>query len=123
MELHDVSYGIEYVARPLLLFFSSENRLLLFRYREYDLALHKTCIEFSKVGWIRRIHVLDTAYWGFLGVGTTFDIIQNIILIPYLEYGVFSPLDTTGVAWQLTLSRPVVKKEAAQCSDVGKRSE
>ncbi|GJY12454.1 hypothetical protein Tco_0381763 [Tanacetum coccineum] len=47
-----------------------------------------------EVGWIRRIHVLDTAYWGFLGVGTTFDIFQNIILIPYLEYGVLSPLDT-----------------------------
>ncbi|GJV07470.1 putative reverse transcriptase domain-containing protein [Tanacetum coccineum] len=31
MELHDVSYGIEYVARPLLLFFSSENQLLWFR--------------------------------------------------------------------------------------------
>ncbi|GKD76208.1 retrovirus-related pol polyprotein from transposon TNT 1-94 [Tanacetum coccineum] len=43
--------------------------------------------------WIRRIHVLDTAYWGFLGVYTTFDIFQNIILIPYLEYGVLSPLD------------------------------
>ncbi|GKA19694.1 hypothetical protein Tco_0699609 [Tanacetum coccineum] len=28
-----------------------------------------------------------------------------------------------GVAWQLTLSRPVVKKEAAQRSEVGKRSE
>ncbi|GJR12850.1 hypothetical protein Tco_0795502 [Tanacetum coccineum] len=36
---------------------------------------------------------LDTAYWGFLGVGTMFDIFQNIILIPYLEYGVLSPLD------------------------------
>ncbi|GJX86685.1 transposon ty3-I gag-pol polyprotein [Tanacetum coccineum] len=59
MELHNVSYGIEYVARPLL----SRSRL-------------------------------DTAYWGFLGVGTTFDIFQNIILIPYLEYGVLSPLDT-----------------------------
>ncbi|GJZ33396.1 hypothetical protein Tco_0578832 [Tanacetum coccineum] len=47
-----------------------------------------------EVGWIRRIQVLDTAYWGFLGVGTTFDIFQNIILIPYLEYGVFSSLDT-----------------------------
>ncbi|GJZ63869.1 hypothetical protein Tco_0620290, partial [Tanacetum coccineum] len=43
-----------------------------------------------KVGWIRRIQVLDTAYWGFLGVGTTFDIFQNIILITYLEYGVLS---------------------------------
>ncbi|GJS15096.1 hypothetical protein Tco_0409568 [Tanacetum coccineum] len=32
MKLHDVSYGIEYVARPLLLFFSSENRLLWFRH-------------------------------------------------------------------------------------------
>ncbi|GJZ37416.1 hypothetical protein Tco_0583607 [Tanacetum coccineum] len=47
-----------------------------------------------EVGWIWRIHVLDTAYCGFLGVGTTFDIFQNIILIPYLEYGVLSPLDT-----------------------------
>ncbi|GJW03137.1 hypothetical protein Tco_1561993 [Tanacetum coccineum] len=28
------------------------------------------------------------AYWGFFGVGTTLDIFQNIILIPYLEYGV-----------------------------------
>ncbi|GKF22053.1 hypothetical protein Tco_0074375, partial [Tanacetum coccineum] len=33
---------------------------------------------------------LDTAYWGFLGVGTTFDIFQNIILFPYLEYSVLS---------------------------------
>ncbi|GKB29397.1 hypothetical protein Tco_0868798 [Tanacetum coccineum] len=32
----------------------------------------------------------DTAYWGFLGVGTTLDIFQNIIFIPYLEYGVLS---------------------------------
>ncbi|GJX10517.1 hypothetical protein Tco_0200376 [Tanacetum coccineum] len=40
------------------------------------------------VGSIRRIQVLDTTYWGFLGVGTTLDIFQNIILIPYLEYGV-----------------------------------
>ncbi|GKB43880.1 hypothetical protein Tco_0888822 [Tanacetum coccineum] len=31
MELHDVSYGIEYFARPLLLFFSSENQLLWLR--------------------------------------------------------------------------------------------
>ncbi|GJR26424.1 hypothetical protein Tco_1102656 [Tanacetum coccineum] len=37
---------------------------------------------------------LDTTYWGFLGVGTMLDIFQNIILIPYLEYGVLSPLDT-----------------------------
>ncbi|GJY44690.1 hypothetical protein Tco_0432903 [Tanacetum coccineum] len=37
---------------------------------------------------------LDTAYWGFLGVGTTLDFFQNIILISYLEYGVLSPLDT-----------------------------
>ncbi|GKE33095.1 hypothetical protein Tco_1452417, partial [Tanacetum coccineum] len=37
---------------------------------------------------------LDMAYWGFLGVGTTFDIFQNIILIPYLEYGILSLLDT-----------------------------
>ncbi|GKC54851.1 hypothetical protein Tco_1077596, partial [Tanacetum coccineum] len=41
-----------------------------------------------EVGLIRHIQGLDTAYWGFLGVGTTLDIFQNIILIPYLEYGV-----------------------------------
>ncbi|GJY03031.1 ATP-dependent DNA helicase PIF1-like protein [Tanacetum coccineum] len=106
MELHDVSYGIEYVARPLLLFFSSENRLLWFRYQEYDLAPLKLVFEFSiyKVWKSVRYGVskgLDTVYWGFLGVGTTFDIFQNIISIPYLEYGVLSPLDTA--YWSLFL--------------------
>ncbi|GKC14903.1 hypothetical protein Tco_1011685, partial [Tanacetum coccineum] len=43
-----------------------------------------------EVGSIRRIQGLDTAYWGFLGVGTTLDIFQNIILIPYFEYGILS---------------------------------
>ncbi|GJW41702.1 hypothetical protein Tco_0067547 [Tanacetum coccineum] len=47
-----------------------------------------------EVGWILRIQELDTAYWGFLRVGITLDIFQNIILVPYLEYGVLSPLDT-----------------------------
>ncbi|GJU84255.1 hypothetical protein Tco_1291801 [Tanacetum coccineum] len=42
-----------------------------------------------EVGSIRRIQGLDTAYWGFLGVGTTFDIFQNIHIL-YLEYGVLS---------------------------------
>ncbi|GJT84466.1 ribonuclease H-like domain-containing protein, partial [Tanacetum coccineum] len=32
---------------------------------------------------------LDTAYWGFLGVGTTFDIFQNIHIL-YLQYGVLT---------------------------------
>ncbi|GJU16920.1 hypothetical protein Tco_1164085 [Tanacetum coccineum] len=42
-----------------------------------------------KVGWTYGDQVLDTAYWGyFCGVGTTLDIFQNIILIPYLEYGI-----------------------------------
>ncbi|GKA42303.1 hypothetical protein Tco_0734963, partial [Tanacetum coccineum] len=75
-------------------------------YREYDLAHLKLVFEpsiykvWKSVGygvsksWIRRIQELDTTYWGFLGVGTTLDIFQNIILIPYLEYGVLSPLDT-----------------------------
>ncbi|GJR35759.1 reverse transcriptase domain-containing protein [Tanacetum coccineum] len=100
MELHDVSYGIEYVARPLLLFFSSENRLLWFWYREYDLAHLKLIFEFSIYNVWKSVQYgvsngLDTVYWGFLGVGTTFDIFQNIILIPYLEYDVLSHLDTT----------------------------
>ncbi|GKF76127.1 hypothetical protein Tco_0225571, partial [Tanacetum coccineum] len=47
-----------------------------------------------EVGWIRRIQELDMAYWGFLGVGTTLDIFKNIILIPYLEFDILSPLDT-----------------------------
>ncbi|GJU38058.1 hypothetical protein Tco_1186412 [Tanacetum coccineum] len=46
MELHVVSYGIDNVARPFLLFFSSENRLLWLRYREYDLAHQKLIFEF-----------------------------------------------------------------------------
>ncbi|GKF77721.1 hypothetical protein Tco_0230191, partial [Tanacetum coccineum] len=43
-----------------------------------------------EIGSIWRIQVLDTAYWGFLGVGTMLDIFQNIILIPYIEYGILS---------------------------------
>ncbi|GJR89226.1 hypothetical protein Tco_0213237 [Tanacetum coccineum] len=35
---------------------------------EKEIENRVLCLE---VGWIRRIHVLDTAYWGFLGVGTT----------------------------------------------------
>ncbi|GJR98779.1 hypothetical protein Tco_0270953 [Tanacetum coccineum] len=80
MELHDVSYGIEYVARPLLLFFSSENRLLWFRYQEYDLAHLKLVFEFSIYNVWKSVQYgvsngLDTAYWGFLRVGTTFDML------------------------------------------------
>ncbi|GKB89504.1 hypothetical protein Tco_0961776 [Tanacetum coccineum] len=41
-----------------------------------------------EVGSIRRIQGVDTAYWGFLEVGTSLDIFQNIILIPYFQYGV-----------------------------------
>ncbi|GKB69024.1 putative reverse transcriptase domain-containing protein [Tanacetum coccineum] len=66
MELHDVSYGIEY--------FSIYN---VWKSVQYGVS-----------------NGLDTAYRGFLRVGTTFDIFQNIILIPYLEYGVLSLLDT-----------------------------
>ncbi|GJS25179.1 zinc finger, CCHC-type containing protein [Tanacetum coccineum] len=36
-----------------------------------------------EVDSIRRIQGLEMAYWGFLGVGTTLDIFQNIIFIPY----------------------------------------
>ncbi|GKC36352.1 hypothetical protein Tco_1048736, partial [Tanacetum coccineum] len=35
-------------------------------------------------------NVLDTAYWGFLGVGTTFDIFKNI-LFPYSLNMAYSP--------------------------------
>ncbi|GJR99115.1 hypothetical protein Tco_0315624 [Tanacetum coccineum] len=80
------------VAQPLILFFASENRLLWFRYREYDLVPLKLVFEFSiYTVWSRcRYGVssrLDTMYQGFLGVGTTLDIFQNIRIL-YLEYGV-----------------------------------
>ncbi|GKC64506.1 DNA-directed DNA polymerase, partial [Tanacetum coccineum] len=57
------------------------------KYREYDLAHLKRIFEFSiyKVRSRCRYdvsNVLDTVYWGFLGVGTTFDIFQKI-LFPY----------------------------------------
>ncbi|GJX38731.1 RNA-directed DNA polymerase, eukaryota [Tanacetum coccineum] len=94
MESHVVFYGLECVARPLLLFFSSENRLLWFRYREYDLAHLKLVFEFCiyRVWKSVRYGVskgLDTVYWGFLGVWTTFDIFQNIHIL-YLQYGVLT---------------------------------
>ncbi|GJV21953.1 hypothetical protein Tco_1370973 [Tanacetum coccineum] len=64
-------------------------------YREYDLAHLKLVFEFSIYKVWKSVEYgvsngLDTAYWGFLRVGTTFDIFQNIILYPYLEYGVLS---------------------------------
>ncbi|GKC04317.1 hypothetical protein Tco_0995927, partial [Tanacetum coccineum] len=51
--------------------------------------------------------VFDTAYWGFLGVGTTFDIFQNI-LFPYgLNTAYWSFLDTA--YWILFPSWSLVK--------------
>ncbi|GJR48387.1 retrovirus-related pol polyprotein from transposon TNT 1-94 [Tanacetum coccineum] len=41
------------------------------------------------LGSIRHIQRLDTAYWGFLGVWTTFDIFQNIQIL-YLRYDVLT---------------------------------
>ncbi|GJZ28663.1 mutator type transposase [Tanacetum coccineum] len=92
MELHVVSYGIDSVAQPLLLFFSSDNRLLWFRYREYDLAHSKLVFEFCIYRvWSRcRYDVssgLDTVYREFFRVGTTLDIFQNIHIL-YFQYGV-----------------------------------
>ncbi|GJT10982.1 hypothetical protein Tco_0858024 [Tanacetum coccineum] len=96
MELHVVFYGIECVARPLLLFFSYKNQLLWFRYREYDLAHLKLVFEFS----IYKV-------WKSVGYGVSKCWIRRIILIPYLEYGVLS-LFGYGVLifipeWSLTL--------------------
>ncbi|GJX82699.1 hypothetical protein Tco_0332180 [Tanacetum coccineum] len=72
MELHDVSYGNEYIARPLLLIFSSEILLLWFRYRECDLAHLKLVSEFSIYNVWMSVQYgvsnrLDTMYWGFIG--------------------------------------------------------
>ncbi|GJT31638.1 hypothetical protein Tco_0922057 [Tanacetum coccineum] len=61
----------------------------------------------------------DTAYWGFLGVRTTFDIFQNILLL-YCEYGVLmSPgYDVLGLQsfvayqlmWMAYSSPPIVRQ-------------
>ncbi|GJS98887.1 hypothetical protein Tco_0820057 [Tanacetum coccineum] len=126
MELHDVSYGIDSVARPLLLFFSSENRLLWFRYREYDLAHLKLVFEISiYTVWSRTRYdvskALDTGVLGFLGVGTTFDIFQNIHIL-YLQYGVLTS-SRYGVLsfiplWSLVLYRPVVVNEEKRQNEI-----
>ncbi|GJZ26588.1 hypothetical protein Tco_0570841 [Tanacetum coccineum] len=75
--------------------FSKDLTIMMDRYREYDLAYLKLIFEFC-IHWVWKSvrygvsKELDTAYWGFLGVGTTLDIFQNIIFIPYLKYGVLS---------------------------------
>ncbi|GJV12825.1 hypothetical protein Tco_1354366 [Tanacetum coccineum] len=64
-------------------------------YREYDLTHLKLIFEPSiyKVWKSVRYGVskeLDMVYWGFLGVGITLDIFQNIKFVPYIKYGVLS---------------------------------
>ncbi|GKG24731.1 hypothetical protein Tco_0395359, partial [Tanacetum coccineum] len=56
-------------------------------YREYDLAHLKLILRYREYDVSKE---LDTAYWGFLGVGTTMDIFQNILFIRYLEYSILS---------------------------------
>ncbi|GKD80632.1 hypothetical protein Tco_1347471, partial [Tanacetum coccineum] len=61
-------------------------------YQEYDLAHLKLVFEFSIYTVWKSVRYgvskgLDTAYWGFLGVGTTFDIFQNLHIL-YFQYGV-----------------------------------
>ncbi|GKC75908.1 zinc finger, CCHC-type containing protein, partial [Tanacetum coccineum] len=63
-----------------------------------------TCLEKGRYGVSK---VFDTAYWGFLGVGTTFDIFHNI-LFPYgLNKTYWSFLDTA--YWILFPSWSLVK--------------
>ncbi|GJY35032.1 ribonuclease H-like domain-containing protein [Tanacetum coccineum] len=106
MELHVVSYGIDNVARPLLLFFSSENRLLWF-----------SRLESVQYG---ASNVLDIAYWGFLGVGTTIDIFQNLHIL-YHKYGVLSSfgygvLDLV-LSWPLVKCRHIYVGESNKCKN------
>ncbi|GJW62391.1 hypothetical protein Tco_0111726 [Tanacetum coccineum] len=62
------------------------------------------CLEYGRYG---VSNVLDMAYWGFLGVGTTFDIFQSI-LFPYsLNTAYCLLLDTT--YWILFPSWSLVK--------------
>ncbi|GJU70065.1 hypothetical protein Tco_1256324 [Tanacetum coccineum] len=69
--------------------YGNDLRLL---YQEYDLAHLKLVFEFSiYIVWKSvRYGVskgLDTTYWSFLRVGTSFDIFQNIRIL-YFQYGV-----------------------------------
>ncbi|GKF50382.1 hypothetical protein Tco_0146849, partial [Tanacetum coccineum] len=43
-----------------------------------------------EVGSIRRIQGIGYGLLGFLGVGTTLDIFQNVIFIPCFQYGVLA---------------------------------
>ncbi|GJV49237.1 hypothetical protein Tco_1439449 [Tanacetum coccineum] len=88
------SIGLECVADPLLLFLSSEWNFMVLGIENIDLAhLNDSFLSFVfiglEVGSIRRIQGIGYGVLGFLGVGTTFDIFQNIHIL-YLEYGVLT---------------------------------
>ncbi|GJV74403.1 hypothetical protein Tco_1505987 [Tanacetum coccineum] len=75
-KLRVVSYGLECVARPLLLFFSSKNRLLCFRYGVgVDTTYPRYWIRRIGVSWSRdhaRIHRIFLDGYGVLVVRTVF---------------------------------------------------
>ncbi|GJT59861.1 hypothetical protein Tco_1003394 [Tanacetum coccineum] len=89
-----VSYGNEYVAVNLFYLFLSPLKIELFVVlviEEYDYHTQNSLFEFSiykvqtSLGYAYE-DLIQAILWDFLGVGTTLDIFQNIILIPYLEY-------------------------------------
>ncbi|GJU92312.1 hypothetical protein Tco_1304735 [Tanacetum coccineum] len=83
--------GLVYDKKDGMVAFEDNNEKLIFK-MPHKMEIFKN-INFTgvglEVGSIRRIQGLDTAYWGFLGVGTMLDIFQNIHIL-YLEYGVLS---------------------------------
>ncbi|GJR22149.1 hypothetical protein Tco_0970676 [Tanacetum coccineum] len=56
---------------------------------EFEVTSSRNCVVWKSIEY-GVSKGLDTTYWGFLGVWTMFDIFQNIILYPYLEYGVLN---------------------------------
>ncbi|GJW44115.1 hypothetical protein Tco_0072914 [Tanacetum coccineum] len=57
-------------------------------YVQAEIIVDRRALSGLEVGSIRRIQGLDTTYWGFLRVGTTLDIFQNIIFISYFQYDI-----------------------------------
>ncbi|GJT59615.1 hypothetical protein Tco_1003148 [Tanacetum coccineum] len=106
-ELQGFPYGLKHVAAPSWLLLSSKNRPWWLKALAYlKLSLGSSIYRVWKLIDTPYRAMWDTTYWGFLRVGTTFDIFQNLHIL-YLEYGVLVFLDTA--YWILFPSWSLVK--------------
>ncbi|GKG03022.1 hypothetical protein Tco_0310658, partial [Tanacetum coccineum] len=65
---------------------------------------------------------LNTAYWGFLRVGTTLDIFQNIHIL-YLEYGVLSLSGCIELYSSVVFATPATAKTKGFLTELGAQVE